>query len=128
MKNVSHWFELPAEDLDRAKLFYESVFGFELVSETNGGYEMLAFPMDSNSFGSGGALMKGFGYKPSLEGPIVYLSVDEIDEITPKIESAGGKIFVPKKNIGEYGFICIFGDSEGNRVGLYQSNFSPSAK
>jgi predicted enzyme related to lactoylglutathione lyase len=64
--------------------------------------------------------MKGFGYKPSLEGTTVYLNTNEIEEIEQKIVSAGGKIHVPKKDIGEYGYISIFEDSEGNRVGLYQ--------
>ncbi len=118
--NPVSWFEIPAIDLDRAKKFYESVFGFEMTPETNAGYEMLSFPMNMPGPGASGALMKGFGYKPSLEGSTIYLNTDKIDEHIRKIEEAGGKIYVPKKDIGPYGFISIFADSEGNRVGLYQ--------
>ncbi|MEO8581407.1 MAG: VOC family protein [Patescibacteria group bacterium] len=120
MKNPVSWFELPALDLARAKKFYEEVFGFEMTPETNAGYEMLSFPMQRGGIGATGGLMKGFGYKPSLTGTTVYLDTNMIDEMEKKIVIAGGKIHVPKKDIGEYGYISIFEDSEGNRVGLYQ--------
>ena len=119
MNNPVSWFELPALDLDRAKKFYEAVFDFEMIPETNAGYEMLSFPMNIGAMGASGGLMKGYGYKPSLEGTTVYFSTRTIDEIIEKIEANGGKIHVPKKDIG-YGHISIFEDVEGNRVGLYQ--------
>lgn len=118
--NPVSWFELPALDLDRAKKFYEEVFGFEMTPETNAGYEMLSFPMQGGKPGAAGGLIKGFGYKSSLEGATVYFDALNIDELEAKIVSAGGKIHVPKKDIGEYGYISIFEDCEGNRVGLYQ--------
>jgi predicted enzyme related to lactoylglutathione lyase len=120
MNNPVYWFELPALDLDRAKKFYEEVFGFEMRLQNNAGYEMLWFPSKDNSAGASGALIKGMGYTPSLEGSTVYISTDKIDEIIVNIGNAGGKIHVSKKDIGEYGYISIFEDSEGNRVGLHQ--------
>jgi predicted enzyme related to lactoylglutathione lyase len=120
MNNPVSWFELPALDLDRAKKFYETVFDFVMTPETNAGYEMLSFPMQISGRGATGGLLKGFGYKPSLEGATIYFDTSIIDEMEEKIVSAGGKIHVPKKDIGEYGYISIFEDSEGNRVGLYQ--------
>lgn len=120
MNNPVSWFELPALDLVRAKKFYETVFGFEMTPETNAGYEMLSFPMQIGGHGATGGLLKGYGYKPSLEGSTIYFDTKIIDELEQKIISAGGKIHVPKKSIGEYGYISIFEDSEGNRVGLYQ--------
>lgn len=120
MNNPSSWFELPALDLDRAKKFYETVFGFEMTHETNAGYEMLNFPFNVDGRGISGGLMKGFGYKPSLEGATVYFTTTTIDEHIEKITQAGGKIHVPKKDIGPYGYISLFEDSEGNRAGLFQ--------
>jgi predicted enzyme related to lactoylglutathione lyase len=118
--NPVYWFELPATDLDRAKDFYECVFGYEMKRQSNAGYEMLWFPSKENSPGATGAIMKGMGYKPSLDGATVYMSTDKMDEILEKIANKNGKIHVPKKDIGEYGYIAIFEDSEGNRVGLHQ--------
>ncbi len=117
--NPVGWFELPATDLDRAAKFYADAFGFDMTRRGNVGYDMVWFPSSATNKGAPGALIKGFGYKPSLEGPILYFTAPEIDKIAEKIVAAGGKIHVPKKAIGEYGFIAIFEDSEGNRAGLH---------
>jgi uncharacterized protein len=39
-----------------------------------------------------------------------------------RIEEAGGKIVRPKMSIGEFGFVSIFIDSEGNTIGLHSRN------
>jgi uncharacterized protein len=117
--NFVHWFELPATDLDRGQKFYEEVFSTTLTAQQNSGYDMRFFPMDMHSTGASGALVKGFGYKPSLEGPIIYFSTQDIDALIEKVRKAGGVIHVDKKDIGEYGWIAIFEDCEGNRIGLH---------
>ncbi len=119
MNNPVGWFELPALDLERATAFYEKVFGFEMKRHDNAGYEMVWFPMSQSGMGAMGALLKGFGYTPTLEGPIIYFTAPDIDAIAERIVEQGGKIHVPKKDIGEYGWIVIFEDSEGNRAGLH---------
>lgn len=120
MFNPVGWFEIPMVDLASAKKFYEDLFGIELVHRNFMGYEMLWFPSDDGAKGISGALMKGMGYKPTLEGPIVYFTCPQLDETLATVERLGGEIFVPKKAIGEFGFIAIVGDSEGNRIGLHQ--------
>jgi predicted enzyme related to lactoylglutathione lyase len=118
--NPVGWFELPATDLDRAQKFYETVFGFQMKRQDNAGYEMVWFPMVSGGKGAAGALMKGMGYVPTLAGPILYFTAPDLDAIVSRVASAGGKIHVPKKDIGEYGWIVICEDTEGNRIGLHR--------
>ena len=77
------------------------------------------FPMDVNIFGAGGSLMQGPGYTPSHEGTMIYFSVKDIPPIEKKIAENGGEVLKPRQSIGEYGFISIFQDSEGNRVALH---------
>jgi predicted enzyme related to lactoylglutathione lyase len=48
----------------------------------------------------------------------VYFSVDAIDETLLKVNANGGRTLLPKKNIGEYGFIAHFEDTEGTRLAL----------
>ena len=126
MNNVNPvgWFEIPATDLNRAARFYEAVFGFDMSRKGNAGYDMVWFPAVDDSKGISGALVAGMGYLPSLEGATVYFTAPNIDVIIAKIEPAGGKIHVAKKAIGEYGYIAIFSDSEGNRVGLHSRKTS----
>lgn len=117
--HLVHWYEIPVADIERAKGFYESVFGVELSMNNMDGYEMAWFPMKAGEAGATGALVKGEGYSPSMEGSIVYMSVQDIDQTIEKITSNGGEIIMPKKDIGEYGMIAMFKDCEGNKVGLH---------
>ena len=67
-----------------------------------------------------GGIVQGEGYMPSAEGSMVYLNGGEdLDVPLGKVEGAGGKILVPKTDIGENGFFAYFVDTEGNKVGLH---------
>lgn len=117
------WFEIPVENMERAKQFYETIFGIHLADPMAfGNSSMCFFPSDANETGATGTLIQQESYTPSYQGALIYLSVREINEITPKIVSAGGKIINEKMSIGEHGFVAHFEDSEGNRVALHQLN------
>ncbi|HTR45312.1 MAG TPA: VOC family protein [Thermodesulfovibrionales bacterium] len=120
--NPVNWFEIPVRDLGRARKFYETVFGLELNPEEMGPYSMTFFPWTEGAPGAAGALIKGETYEPSRSGTVVYFSVDDIEETLLKINANGGKTLLPKKAIGEYGFIAHFEDTEGNRLALHSMN------
>jgi predicted enzyme related to lactoylglutathione lyase len=117
--NPVNWFEIPVLDLDRATKFYASVFGYTFTLETTGPYSLAFFPTIQGVSGATGALIKGGTYKPSHTGTIVYFTVDDIDEILRRVNAGGGKTVLPKKSIGQYGFIAHFDDTEGNRLALH---------
>ena len=52
---------------------------------------------------------------------MIYLNGNpDVQKVLDKVEAAGGKILVPKTEISpEYGFMAVFIDSEGNRIGLH---------
>jgi predicted enzyme related to lactoylglutathione lyase len=117
--NSVGWFEIPVNDLPRAKNFYEHVFGVTMQSMEMGPAAMEMFPSTPNGPGAGGALIKTDGYTPSYSGSVVYFSVPDIEGTLTKVQARGGKTVVPKMSIGEFGFIAQFEDSEGNRVALH---------
>ncbi len=117
--NPINWFEIPVNDLSRATKFYESTFGVELTLNEMGPTKMAMFPMDKEGAGAGGSLLKAEGYAPSENGTLVYFSVDDIEAVLKNVEKSGGKTIEGKNGIGEHGFIGIFKDSEGNRIGLH---------
>lgn len=121
MINPVNWFEIPVNDMDRAKKFYEEVFQIDITLNELGNLTMGWFPFDHEKPGSTGTLIKAETYVPSYEGTMVYFSVGEINEVVPRIKPAGGKIINEKMSIGEHGFVAHFEDSEGNRVALHQS-------
>ncbi len=119
--NPVNWFEIPVKDLDRAKKFYESVFGVKLQMEEMGPMKMAWFPMLQDASGASGSLVKADGYTPSHEGTVVYLSVEDIEGTLAKIRENHGNTLLPKMGIGKYGFIAQFEDTEGNRVALHST-------
>jgi len=121
-KNAVSWFEIPADDLDRAQKFYEAIFDIEMVRLDMPQLKMRMFPVES-PMNIGGALCHAPGfYKPSTtDGPLIYLNANpDVQNVLDKIEAAGGKIVVPKTEISpEYGHMAVFIDSEGNRIALH---------
>jgi len=117
--NLVNWFEIPVRDIDRAKAFYEAVFGVELTLNQMGPVEMAFFPMEQGLPGANGSLVKAEFYIPSHFGTLVYFTVKDIEATLEQIGAKGGRTLMGKAGIGEYGFIAHFEDCEGNRVALH---------
>jgi predicted enzyme related to lactoylglutathione lyase len=116
--NALNWFEIPVTDVARAKKFYETAFDIEMQEMEMMGMKMVMFPSQSPK--SGGALVKSPNHKPSTEGSIIYLNGNpNLQIVLDRIESAGGKLTMPKTSIGENGNMAFFLDTEGNLVGLH---------
>lgn len=113
-------FEIPVHNMDRAKEFYEGVFGYRLTRQKVDGYDMAFFPRVDGAAGASGALAKGDVYKPSKKGAIIYFDVADIDTVLQNAKQRGAKILYEKKDVGEAGYVAEFEDSEGNRVALSQ--------
>lgn len=120
--NAVNWFEIPVKDIGRAKKSYEKVFGLELTPEEMGQYKMTFFPWTEGAPGAAGTLIQGETYEPSHAGTVVYFSVEDIEEALRKVSANCGRTLLPKKSIGEYGFIAHFEDTEGNRLALHSMN------
>ncbi|WP_436515884.1 VOC family protein [Ekhidna sp. To15] len=117
----ANWFELPVNDMDRAKEFYVNIFDIQMADNMEIGNSIMSFfPFETDQSGATGTLIKQESYIPSHEGTMVYFSVTEINDVLPRITSAGGKVLNEKMSIGEHGFVAHFEDSEGNRVALHQ--------
>lgn len=119
MGNAANWFEIPANDIDRAKDFYSNILGSELQEITMGEYRMLPLPHGEGKIG--GAIVSGEGCKPSEAGTMIYLNGGEdLNTVLSKVETAGGKVVMPKSLVDdEIGYMAIFIDTEGNRLGLH---------
>ena len=120
MNNAITWFEIPALDYDRAKIFYSAVLDVEIsdMSMPEGKYGF--FPHNREGYGSGGGIMQHESMKPTTDGPNLYLDAGEDLSISlAKVEPAGGKVMQPKTPIGENGFMALFMDTEGNKMALH---------
>lgn len=118
-RNPVGWFEIYVEDMPRAKAFYEAVLRVEFTRLPAPEIEMQAFPMNPDLPGSPGALVKMEGVPAGAGGTLIYFSCEDCGEEASRVEAAGGKVFKPKFDIGEYGFIALASDTEGNLFGLH---------
>ena len=123
MNNAISWFEIPTTDLARAQKFYETIFGISFTPLDLPNIQMRMFPLDDMMTGVGGALVHsdGFHVPSATDGPLIYLNANpDVQNVLDKVETAGGKIAVPKTQISpEYGYMAVIMDTEGNRIALH---------
>ena len=117
--NPVGWFEIYVQDLDRAKTFYESVFQLKLEKLNTPELEIWAFPMDMERWGAGGALVKMDGFPSGGNSVLVYFGCEDCSVEAARAVQSGGRIQREKMSIGEYGFISLVFDTEGNMIGLH---------
>ena len=118
--NSLNWFEIPALDIDRSKNFYETIFDIKMEPMEMGETKMAFFPWTPGSGKATGAIAQSAQHQPSAEGSVIYLNANpNMDNVLARVESAGGKVMVPKMSIGENGNIAFIMDTEGNNVGIH---------
>jgi predicted enzyme related to lactoylglutathione lyase len=117
--NSVGWFEIYVQDMDRAKRFYEAVFSVRLERLESPGIEMWAFPMQPERPGASGALVRMEGFPSGGNSTIVYFTCTDCSTEAERAAASGGKIFKDKFSIGQYGFIALVTDTEGNMIGLH---------
>ncbi len=117
--NPVNWFEIYVQNMARARKFYESVFHLKLEKINSPDTEMWGFPMDVDRFGAGGSLVKMEGFSSGGNSTIVYFMCADCAIEAGRIAAAGGRIHKEKTSIGEYGFIALAFDTEGNMFGLH---------
>jgi uncharacterized protein len=119
MSNAVGWFEIYVQDMKRAKAFYEGVFGVKLQQLPSPELEYWMFPMEQEGKGSAGALCRMEGFPSGRNSVLVYFTCEDCAVEEARVKKLGGKVEKSKQSIGEYGFISLVYDTEGNMVGLH---------
>jgi len=121
------FFEIPADEPARARLFYSSVFKWRMNEIPEMHYTQVG-TVEADRMGvrgvpkEPGAINGGIveRQRELVETPVIYVSVENIDEAVASIEKNGGRIVKSKTPVGNFGFAAYFKDTEGNVVGLWQ--------
>lgn len=118
--NAIGWFDIYVDKMSRATVFYESVLKTKLeeIGDPTGETHMMGFPTEMSVYGAGGALVKSKWSRPGVGGTLVYFSVEDCSVEESRVETAGGKVLRPKFSIGEFGWVSLCLDTEGNQFGL----------
>lgn len=118
--NAVGWFDIYVDDLDRAVSFYETMLGSKLepMGDPTGESQMMSFPAEMNAYGAGGALTKAAHAGPGGGGTVVYFMVEDCAEQQERAAKAGGIVIRPKFSIGDFGWVLLCQDTEGNLIGF----------
>lgn len=122
MKHLINWVEIPTVDITRAKKFYKTILdGIEFQDMDMDGTKYALFPVDDKF--NCGALVQGEYHKPSADGIVVYFDGGkDMDNILNQVEKAGGQVIMTKTYTGkDAGYVGMFIDTEGNKIGLQHS-------
>jgi len=119
VEHLLNWIEIPVADMKRAVSFYGEILEIELNPFAMGPIEYALFPVNDQY--NCGALAKGDGYLPGIQGPVVYLNGgNDLRDVLDRVTDAGGQILVPKRLVtDDIGYIAFIRDSEGNKIGLH---------
>lgn len=127
MPKVVH-FEIPAEDLERAKGFYGSVFGWQLDTmpmPSGGEYtSVMTTPVDEQTQmpTEPGAINGGMMVRDdTTPAPVITIDVESIDDALAQVESNGGSTVRARTAIPGMGAFAYFKDPEGNVMGLWET-------
>ena len=125
MKKVVH-FEIPADDLERAKKFY-SIFDWQMsdwpMPDGSVYIGVRTVAVDENTYEpkEKGAINGGLLLRDQyIKTPQVTINVPSVDEYIEKVQNAGGKLIKGKERIGDMGYFSYVEDTEGNLLGLWE--------
>jgi uncharacterized protein len=123
MDKVVH-FEITADSPERAKKFYEQVFGWKIASAPGMDYHMvMTGEVDENRMHKEKGVINGGMMKrmPEIRNPVITIAVASIDESLKKLSTMGGKVVKGKSKVGDMGHSAYFRDTEGNILGLWEN-------
>ncbi len=121
-RNTVGWFEIYVQDMERAKEFYQNTLLMNLQPlpcPEGMEIEMWSFPMEMELPGCAGAIVRMAGMDSGGGGTIVYFSCADCAAEAARAGQSGGQIHQEKTSIGEYGFIALVTDPDGNMIGLH---------
>lgn len=117
--NAVGWFDIHVSDFDRAKKFYEAVFQVQLIDLPSEWGRQAMFPFTPDAPNISGAIVEKPNIERSSANVVLYFETLECVQEEERIKNAGGRILQGKMAIGEFGFVSIFTDTEGNTLGLH---------
>ena len=114
------WFEIPADNPERAKKFYSALFGWKIEK-----FPGMTDYWHIDTGGSDDTPDGGLMARQHPEQPITnYINVASVTKFMAKVKKLGGKVCVPKSAVPEMGYFAVCTDTENNTFALWERNQS----
>lgn len=110
------WFEIAADNVERAKKFYGTLFDWK-IEKFPGPMEYWHINTGSGDPTRDGGMMKR---KAPEHGITNYIGVPSVDQYMAKVEKLGGKVCVPKTAVPQMGYFAVCLDTENNMFALWE--------
>lgn len=112
------FFEIPADDVDRAKSFYSQLLGWQFQQPPGMG-DYWTFATGCEDGVTGGGMMARQGPEHVITN---YINVESIDDFMAKVQALGGSIMMPKQPVPQMGWMAWCKDTEGNVFAMWQED------
>ena len=118
------YFQIPADDIERSKKFYNELFGWKIDKspEANTPEGMENWSITTTDHNGKEALGGGMSKRQMPQQQITnFIDVKSVDEYLSKVERLGGKVVVPKTSVPGMGYYAVCLDTENNSFGIFES-------
>ena len=114
------WFEIPADNVERARKFYSALFGWK-IEKFPGGMDYWHIDTGGGDDTPDGGMMA----RKHPQQPITnYVAVPSVDEAAAKVQKLGGKICMPRTAVPQMGYFVVCQDTENNMFALWEKDDS----
>src|SRR5688572_944146 len=110
------WFEIPADNVERAKSFYSTLFGWK-INKFPGTKEYWHIDTGGGDQTPDGGMMKRQHPPHTITN---YILVPSVDQFAAKVEKLGGIICMPKTAVPQMGYFVVCQDPENNMFALWE--------
>ena len=117
------WFEIPADNIERAKSFYGALFGWKIERFPGPAKHLTDYWHIDTGGGDDtpdGGLLKR--QHPQHQGITNYVAVASVDESAAQVQKLGGQIMMPKTPVPQMGYFVLCQDTEKNTFALWEKN------
>ena len=115
MPKIVH-FEIPVNDAERAKAFYQDAFGWEITGYGDFPYWLVRAGEDDEPGADGALIARGELH----QSPVIVVGVEDIDAAVSGTQKAGAELLQGKQAIPSVGWAAYIRDPEGNVIGIFQ--------
>jgi predicted enzyme related to lactoylglutathione lyase len=120
MESPIRWFEIYVADMHRAKIFYERTFGFHFSKMDTRSWDVEMWSISTSENGkSFGSLVWRRDLVPSGLSAVVYFASEDCSREERIASEVGDKVYRSKFAAGQYGFMSLIQDTEGNVIGVH---------
>lgn len=117
-------FEIHVDDIERARQFYETIFGWSFQKWGDADYYVVTTGEEGTPGINGGMLTRQGG-GDRVTAWVCTSGVDDLDATIAAIEANGGRIALPKQEFEGVGWVAYGIDPEGNLFGLIEESAQP---